>query len=54
MRYTLKFVLTAVCIMTSASLVAQSVRRVKHAPLGDISDQGRLAVLEDFLEYPPE
>lgn len=54
MRYTLKLVLAAVCILASASLVAQSVRRVKHAPLDDISDKGRLAVLEDALQYPPE
>jgi hypothetical protein len=37
-----------------ASVEQQPQRRVKHAPIQDMSPEGRLAVLQESLQYPPE
>jgi hypothetical protein len=58
-------VLAAVMLVCYATAVAmaqtqqpsveqQPQRRVKHAPIQDMSPEGRLAVLQESLQYPPE
>jgi hypothetical protein len=39
---------------TAIAANAQNVRRVKHAPLGDTTTAGRMAILQEYLQYPPE
>jgi hypothetical protein len=45
--------LALVCGMAIAAN-AQNVRRVKHASLGDTTPSGRMAILKEYLQYPPE
>jgi hypothetical protein len=58
-KNTPKFMLVAlaglalVCGMAIAAS-AQTARRVKHAPLGDTTPAGRMAILQEYLQYPPE
>jgi hypothetical protein len=58
-KNTLRFALAALAGLalvcgTTMSAMAQADRRVKHAPLDDLSPAGRIAVLEEYLQYPPE
>lgn len=39
---------------TAMAANAQNVRRVKHASLGDTTPAGRMALLKEYLQYPPE
>jgi hypothetical protein len=39
---------------TAIAANAQNVRRVKHASLGDTTSAGRMAILREYLQYPPE
>lgn len=59
MKNTLKFALAAVAGLalvcgTITAARAQDTRRVKHASLGDTTPAGRMAVLQEYLQYPPE
>lgn len=52
-KNTLRFTLAALALVCGTA-TAQNTRTVKHASLDDISPAGRLAVLQEYLQYPPE
>lgn len=58
-KNTLRFtpmVLAGLALVCGAVIAAkaQDVRRINHAPLGDTTPAGRMAVLQEYLQYPPE
>lgn len=58
-KNTLRFALVALAGLalvcgTAIAAKAQTGRTVKHAPLGDLSPAGRMAVVKEYLQYPPE